>query len=41
MELYCSLEYSEYISQCVSVYTGYVVTIHEGNTCMNMGQYYS
>jgi len=27
------------ISQSVAVYTGYVVTEHEGN--MNMGQYYS
>jgi len=28
-----------YISQSIAVYTGYVVTEHEGN--MNMGQYYS
>jgi hypothetical protein len=28
-----------YISQCVAVYTGYVVTEHKGN--MDMGQYYS
>jgi hypothetical protein len=27
------------ISKSVAVYTGYVVTEHEGN--MNMGQYYS
>jgi len=28
-----------FISQSAAVYTGYVVTEHEGN--MNMGQYYS
>ena len=39
MELYYSLEYSEYISKCVYVYRWYVVTEQEGN--MNMGEYYS
>ena len=36
-ELFYNIEYSKYISNFVSVYTGLVDTVHGGNT--NMGQY--
>jgi hypothetical protein len=35
MLLYYSLEYSQYISKCVAIYTGHVVKVHKKK--INMG----
>jgi hypothetical protein len=39
MVLYCSVEYSQYISRCAGVHTGHVVKVHKRK--INMVQYYS
>jgi hypothetical protein len=34
MLLYFNLEYGQYISKCVAVYTGHVVKVHKGKIHM-------